>query len=812
MKPQYPPIRSFPLYYRLFLVFFIFFAGFQFLNDQAFLGWGNYTRFRELLQYSPELGHHKGLSFLTSSDSGYGSNYNNAIDGMLVLRPSFTIDMKEGISPNLPCRSIIRLHKLNAFVFRIYFAASRGKKYFLTFNESYPRESGVFLESETGSRQLLDLSDIARNTRKSSSLEVTIDCRKDSLNVQLDSKCFELKAPEPIHGALLKINLLPSKNVNPNNIRVLVDRVEVKEIREDGTSKTIVEGDFHNVPVFFNLLDNSGLNQDSRAYMFLSFFLLAAVAFLFDWLLALMLRSSDLRLMNLSGLFFVLLPFQGVILSVVRAILALPFVSVLYCMCMLVIAKFFIVVRCGFVVSPFLRSRMGQMVQFVLFGLGLAVYGVVAVKIWLELIGKSGFSQSTATLCIFTPPLIIVGGLLITRAYPGMLWFASIAQFFCLYFLQNLYNIQEKTPFFIIILIPWITGVCVDVVKFLRRRVFISQVFIYVVLILLLGFTEVLIQASPTLDPLLNFENIVAKMWPDPDRIPTLFPNRTQPNELEFMRRIHTIKKPPDVFRIVCLGSSSTEGEGASAIGEYSYPAQLEEILEEWSRQKVEVINGGISGAPFFMLETHLEEVFLPLEPDLVIIYFGYNGDNLESRLFYDHMKKEIAEAPFIKSAEELWAAMHLKQNPPWMIRGFLGLAKLRTFMAVVLMATGELRLGKIWAGEPGKRLPFEESLKEGVAAILKQGKTVVLVPEVQLTDVYKGDGIISYEGGDTFKSVSEKFSEQKVYYKNVLDAFTPEIAESYLVDEIHMNDKGYHFLAEQIAEFLFDEGIISKK
>ena len=351
------------------------------------------------------------------------------------------------------------------------------------------------------------------------------------------------------------------------------------------------------------------------------------------------------------------------------------------------------------------------------------------------------------------------------------------------------------------------------VIKFPRRRVIVLQVYLFVVLTALLGFTEVLIRRVPKLNFQFSLECSLNKMWKDPERIPALFPNRERQNELEFVGRVHSIKKPPEVFRILCLGSSSTQGEGASNIIEYSYPAQLERILEESSPQKVEVINGGIAGAPFFMLKTHLEEVFRPMHPDLVIIYCGKNDDNLESRLLYDRMKREIVDAPFIKTKEELWAAMHLKWNPPWMIRGFLGLARLRTFMAVVLAAdhlhdvpiNSHAKLNQILMINPLKI----KAVDECVDFCVNEGMNVVLVPEVTDIDVFKGDGIVSHSYGNIFKSIAGKFSEQNVYYKNVLDSFSPEMADSFFIDMVHMNDDGYHFLAQQLTGFLYEEGIV---
>jgi hypothetical protein len=56
-------------------------------------------------------------------------------------------------------------------------------------------------------------------------------------------------------------------------------------------------------------------------------------------------------------------------------------------------------------------------------------------------------------------------------------------------------------------------------------------------------------------------------------------------------------KAPPRGLRIVTLGSSSTQGTGATVEAERSYPAQLERVLRwRYPDAQVEVINRGVAG------------------------------------------------------------------------------------------------------------------------------------------------------------------------------------------------------------------------
>ena len=198
-------------------------------------------------QYTIESSNHKGLRFSNCLTQGYACPA--VVDGKVIVRNVNTLDMLEGISPSIPCTSTIRLNRCKSFLFRIYFAASSGKEYFLLFDEFFPEESGIFLDSGVPPSKLYDLSEIVRNTKNISSLDITIECRNNSFAISLGNNRFDITSPEPVHRALLKFNQLPSVQLMgiPST---LVDRVVVSESLEDGTSKTIAEGDFLNVPFF----------------------------------------------------------------------------------------------------------------------------------------------------------------------------------------------------------------------------------------------------------------------------------------------------------------------------------------------------------------------------------------------------------------------------------------------------------------------------------------------------------------------------------------------------------------------------------
>ncbi|MGO8740328.1 SGNH/GDSL hydrolase family protein [Rhodoblastus sp.] len=77
--------------------------------------------------------------------------------------------------------------------------------------------------------------------------------------------------------------------------------------------------------------------------------------------------------------------------------------------------------------------------------------------------------------------------------------------------------------------------------------------------------------------------------------------------------------------RIVAIGSSSTEGVGASAPAE-NYPSQLRDMLERaLPAEAVEVVNLGIGGETAAETVVRLREEIPRLEPDLVLWQVGAN-------------------------------------------------------------------------------------------------------------------------------------------------------------------------------------------
>jgi acyl-CoA thioesterase-1 len=107
-------------------------------------------------------------------------------------------------------------------------------------------------------------------------------------------------------------------------------------------------------------------------------------------------------------------------------------------------------------------------------------------------------------------------------------------------------------------------------------------------------------------------------------------PSCSAPNSLMRLDRAisHTAKRISEgrSLRIVALGSSSTEGVGASSPAN-SYPSRLEaELREQYPDMQIEVINRGVGGEDAREMLARLDKSVLAERPDLVLWQVGTNA------------------------------------------------------------------------------------------------------------------------------------------------------------------------------------------
>ena len=107
-------------------------------------------------------------------------------------------------------------------------------------------------------------------------------------------------------------------------------------------------------------------------------------------------------------------------------------------------------------------------------------------------------------------------------------------------------------------------------------------------------------------------------------------------NSFGFRGREFAVSKPENTYRIVTLGGSTTYSSGVDNF-EHSYPSLLEAYLRDKGFDAVEVINAGASGYTSHQNLINLQFRVLPLRPDLIIVYQGFN--DIQARFVYPTSK-----------------------------------------------------------------------------------------------------------------------------------------------------------------------------
>ena len=116
-------------------------------------------------------------------------------------------------------------------------------------------------------------------------------------------------------------------------------------------------------------------------------------------------------------------------------------------------------------------------------------------------------------------------------------------------------------------------------------------------------------------------------------------------NAAGFRDRIHPLRKPDAVFRIVALGDSVTFGYGVEA--DETYPKRLEALLAGRPPQRrVEVLNFGVGGYNAYNEAMLFADLGPGYGPDLVLVQFCINDLNDPTLHFDRQTRLELGDLP----------------------------------------------------------------------------------------------------------------------------------------------------------------------
>jgi lysophospholipase L1-like esterase len=265
--------------------------------------------------------------------------------------------------------------------------------------------------------------------------------------------------------------------------------------------------------------------------------------------------------------------------------------------------------------------------------------------------------------------------------------------------------------------------------------------------------------------------------------------------------------KPAGVTRILCLGDSCTAGDLLPRF-EDTYPSQLSTELRRLSPDReTEVINAAVGGYSSFQGRLWLERELLDLEPDVLVVYFGWN----------DHWPARAGG-----SDEELSGSLHERLRA-WLAWSKVVQLAIRTYHMAFgrrVVPAGEGAPTAV-SGRPPRvsRTDYRANLLRMAEVMAERGGKSVFVtapnylaltdaPQEVFADRATAEAVVRVH--ESYCNVARKAAaDAEAFLVDAARAFEQEAAPDKLfwrpepsapLDFIHLSPLGYHRLATLVA------------
>ena len=284
----------------------------------------------------------------------------------------------------------------------------------------------------------------------------------------------------------------------------------------------------------------------------------------------------------------------------------------------------------------------------------------------------------------------------------------------------------------------------------------------------------------------------------------------TRINSLGMRGKEMTVEKPPGVFRILCLGGSTTYGTATSE-SRFSYPAQLERMLNSVAPEGVryEVGNCGVPGYLTNDSLINLQLRLLDYEPDALLVYHAANDSRpIQASGFksdYSHMRTPWSDEKL--SATELFL-MRYWRTFARLTRGTDPEEQLRAMGTHILVPDyRELHVPSHVGVPPKGLLAFRRNIKSIVGVARENGIQTVLQTFAVCPSRFR-------PGNEHFFGTIRELNKVLRTFASDSDVPIIEIAEELhnrgdLYDDwMHLNDEGSREHAKLIFSALREQGL----
>jgi len=726
-------------------------------------------------------------------------------DGSLMLLPpgGSGLTLASALEPGAVSTSLgLRVHI--GVALRVYLARRQGERIYVQFSSSGPSRDGVFLEKAHEATVIQDARSLMEAAREAPYLRLVTTLQPRALAYQLNGRKAQARLPGGGWRPDLEVKALSDRSV------LLLDDLAIWRLGPDGQASSLLRRSFGHPPVIrdLGLLLQKRLGQPRARVAAFAALMLAAL--LLDMLLLGLRRWTRLgsfTSLGRAGFLTLTWPTQVLVLMALRATARLPYAAVGGCLAVTLLVRYLVLIGHGLTDGKQRPAMVGRDLPALLVGLGLYAAAVALLA-------------RGSLLLALAPLLGALAAALLGRALPSRALLLFLAQA-----AGGLLLISFSGKLAVILYLG-LTGISLLVgvtVHTLRGKV---RGGLPVRILVVLGITATLIfclemglRGVPGVFKHIEAEerqhlyNLVDNDHGDP------LGRLKRAVMIKVGERLFDTRKAPETFRIVCLGSSSTNGIGAADPEAESYPAQLQAMLHARGLTNVQVIKAGVSGSTLSQLRIYLEEVLIYLKPDLVLLYYGANMDSLVARRYFLGLRQLLDRAPHVTTPEELWAATMLPTPSQRNIDLFLKLTRSRLFMAarsLIIIARGRKERTER-ADEPDElSVLIPETLQELAETCTRQLIPLLLIPEVLRTAILTPEnpnagGIRkrTWHYTEMFKAYALKHQADGVHFLSVHEKYTPAMVRRLFMDEMHQTAAGYEVLARSVADMLVASGLL---
>ena len=260
------------------------------------------------------------------------------------------------------------------------------------------------------------------------------------------------------------------------------------------------------------------------------------------------------------------------------------------------------------------------------------------------------------------------------------------------------------------------------------------------------------------------------------------------------------IPKPKELYRVTCLGGSTTANYVSDGKKNYSYPLELENILRK-KRSSIEVNNcgtGGYNSADIlvrFLLQT------IETKPDLVIIYHAYN--DIKSYLTqnfqedYSHSRINLGEQYWRFKLRNIIPDLPIKFYN-YLVNNWFPSNVRYSLLDIISKGKFDLELDY----KKGLKV-YERNLQNLIYIFQKNNINIILssycfylhedVKNSKLNKIYQK--IVTEEN----RVIEELAQKNNIKFVDC-DSKIPKNIE-YFLDTVHLTPKGMQFVANEISK-----------